>query len=121
MILTFLKNNKKELGLWLMISALYFVLRLPSLVLQPIFADEAIYIHWAQLMRAEPSLRFISMTDGKTPLFMWLMIPLFKLSSDPLMAGRLLSVLFGFLTVCGVTFLGWKFLGDELWVVRTIF
>lgn len=90
---------------------LYFSLRLPNLTLQPIFTDEAIYIRWAQVMRAEPTLRFVSLTDGKTPLFMWMMIPLFKIFNDPLFAGRFLSVVSGLFTLAGVLFLGWKFFG----------
>lgn len=98
----------KPLLLILLISVLYFVLRLPNLTLQPIFADEAIYIRWAQVMKSEPTLRFISLTDGKTPLFMWTMIPMFKIFSDPLFAGRFLSILSGFATLLGVLFVGWK-------------
>src|SRR5437870_4877804 len=73
------------------IIALFFILRLPSLTYQPIFADEAIYIRWAQIAKAEPSLRFISLQDGKTPLFMWAMAPYLIIFDDPLFAGRLLS------------------------------
>lgn len=87
------------------IIVLYFILRLPNLTLQPIFADEAIYIRWAQVMRAEPTLRFLPQTDGKTPLFMWLIIPFFKVFSDPLFAGRFLSVVSGLFTLLGVFFL----------------
>lgn len=92
-----------------LIFGLYFLLRLPNLTSQPIFADEAIYIRWAQVMRAEPTLRFLPLSDGKTPLFMWAMIPLLKIFNDPLLAGRLLSVFSGFLTLIGVLFAGWRF------------
>jgi 4-amino-4-deoxy-L-arabinose transferase-like glycosyltransferase len=87
----------------------YFVLRLPNLTLQPIFADEAIYIRWAQVMKAEPTLRFLPVSDGKTPLWMWILMPFLKFVEDPLLAGRLLSVLCGSLTLLGVLFLGWKY------------
>src|SRR5258708_16805526 len=85
----------------------YFILRLHNLTLQPIFADEAIYIRWAQIMKAEPTLRFVSLSDGKTPLFMWMMTVMFKFIHDPLQAGRLLSVIFGVVTLLGATVLGW--------------
>lgn len=101
----FVYKHKTELILLLILIAAYFVLRLPNLTLQPIFADEAIYIRWAQVMRAEPTLRFVSLSDGKTPLFMWVMIPLLKIFKDPLFAGRLLSVISGFFTLIGVYFL----------------
>ncbi len=100
-----LVKYKVEVILLLSLIAAYFVLRLPNLTLQPIFADEAIYVRWAQVMRAEPTLRFVSVTDGKTPLFMWVMIPLFKIFKDPLLAGRFLSIISGFFTLLGVFFL----------------
>src|SRR5579872_353447 len=84
------------------ILAVYFLARLPSLTLQPIFADEAIYIRWAQIAKAVPSLRFVSLQDGKTPLFMWAMAPFLAIFADPLLAGRLLSVVSGFFTLLGV-------------------
>lgn len=90
---------------------IYFALRLPNLTLQPIFADEAIYIRWAQVMKSEPTLRFLPLSDGKTPLFMWVMMPMFKVFDDPLYAGRLLSVLSGFVTLLGVFTLGWRVFG----------
>lgn len=92
----------------------YFALRLPSLTLQPIFADEAIYIRWAQIMKSEPTLRFVSLSDGKTPLFMWLMTAMFKFVADPLLAGRLLSVFFGFATLAGAIILGWRFFNPRV-------
>lgn len=105
----FLLNHRWEIIIFVSVSLLYFTLRLINLTLQPIFADEAIYIRWAQIMKAEPTLRFISLSDGKTPLFMWLMTPLFKIFTDPLFTGRLLSVISGYFTLLGVLFLGWKF------------
>ncbi len=92
----------------LTIVILYFLLRLPNLTLQPIFADEAIYIRWAQVMRAEPTLRFLPLSDGKTPLFMWTMMPFLKVFEDPLFAGRFLSVVSGFATLLGVFMLARK-------------
>lgn len=104
----YLFKKRKELFIFAIISVLYFILRYPNLTLQPIFADEAIYIRWAQVMRAEPTLRFLPLSDGKTPLFMWMMIPLFKFMHDPLLAGRFLSVITGFFTLLGVFFLSKK-------------
>lgn len=109
MIQGFMKKNSLVLLLLCGSGVLYLLLRIPHLTLQPIFADEAIYIRWSQVMRSEPTLRFLPLTDGKTPLFMWAMMPMFKIFHDPLMAGRMLSVFSGFLTWLGVVFLGWKF------------
>jgi len=88
----------------------YFILRIQGLTLQPVFCDEAIYIHWAQEILENLRLNaFIPLTDGKTPLFMWLMAPLLGIFSDPLFAGRVLSVLSGLATVIGTLVLGKKF------------
>src|SRR3989344_3115586 len=78
------------------------LLRLVNLNALPIFADEAIYVRWAQVMRAEPSLRFLPLSDGKQPLYMWTLMPVLKLFSDPLVAGRTLSALAALGTIMGV-------------------
>ena len=109
-----LSQYKLSIIFGLLIIILYFGLRLPNLTLQPIFADEAIYIRWAQVMRAEPTLRFLPLTDGKTPLFMWTLMPVLKLVEDPLLAGRLLSVGTGFITLLGVFFLARKVFGTAV-------
>lgn len=113
-----LTKYRLKIILFLLLIISYFLLRLPNLTLQPIFADEAIYIRWAQVMKSEPTLRFLPQSDGKTPLFMWLMIPLFKIFNDPLFAGRLLSVMSGLFTLMGAFFLSRKVfnLKTALWV-----
>lgn len=104
----FLLKYKLELRILLIIIGIYFLLRLPNLTLQPIFADEAIYIRWAQVMRSESTLRFLPLSDGKTPLFMWTLMPVLKFIEDPLFAGRFLSVMSGLATLLGVFVLSWK-------------
>ena len=105
---------KIQILIGLVIVIVFFSLRLPNLTLQPIFADEAIYIRWAQVMRAEPTLRFLPLTDGKTPLFMWATMPLLKIFPDPLFAGRFLSVMTGLLTLVGVFLLARKIFGIKV-------
>ncbi len=68
----------------------------------PVFADESIYIRWAQVMKAESTLRFLPLSDGKQPLYMWTVIPFLKFISDPLLAGRLVSALTGLVSVVGI-------------------
>ena len=41
------------------------LLRFTNLNSLPIFADEAIYVRWSQVMRAEATLRFLPLSDGK--------------------------------------------------------
>lgn len=87
---------------------IFAALRLYNLTLIPVFVDEAIYVRWAQVMRAEPTLRFLPLSDGKQPLFMWLVMPFLKIFADPLVAGRLVSVFSGFAALVGVGLLTWE-------------
>lgn len=89
------------LGLAVIVASALF-LRVYKLNLIPVFADEAIYIRWAQVMRAETTLRFLPLSDGKQPLFMWIVMPALKFISDPLVAGRVVSVISGLGTLIGI-------------------
>ncbi|NOY15036.1 MAG: phospholipid carrier-dependent glycosyltransferase [bacterium] len=89
----------------LSLSLLYFFFYTFNLNSLPVFADEAIYIRWAQLIKNVPTLRFVPLQDGKQPLFMWILAGLLKFKLDPLFTGRALSVIFGFGLVVGLSFL----------------
>jgi len=65
-------------------------------------------------MKSEPTLRFLPLSDGKTPLFMWIMMPMFKVFSDPLYAGRILAVISGLGTLSGVYLLGRVFFNKRV-------
>src|SRR3989344_8921312 len=88
----------------LIIGMLTFITRVINLDLLPIFTDEAIYIRWAQIGLADPAHRYIALTDGKQPLFTWLMYPTLRIFSDPLFAGRFISVIASIVTLLGVYF-----------------
>lgn len=94
--------SSKLLLLTVGIVLLTACLRLVNLNWLPVFADESIYIRWSQVMKAEGTLRFLPLSDGKQPLFMWLLMPVLKLIQDPLIAGRTLSAMSGIGTVIGV-------------------
>lgn len=102
----FLKQYKFEIVVFCFITVLFFFSRLVSLLSVPIFTDEAIYLRWAQIAKNDAEWRFISLTDGKQPLFVWLAMIVMRLIRDPLMAGRIVSVLAGFTTMLGLFFLG---------------
>lgn len=93
---------------------LFLLLRLPGLNNLPVFVDEAIYVRWSQVMKDEPTLRFVPLQDGKQPLFMWATIPLFKIVHDPLLAGRSLSLLAGFGSLVGIGVLSFVLFGNFL-------
>jgi len=98
-----LAKLKLEILTWAALILVFFIIRLLNLTILPIFADEAIYIRWSQIIAADPAQRFIPLSDGKQPLFMWAAAPFVKfLTFDPLFAVRLVSVLAGFLGMVGI-------------------
>jgi len=70
------------------------------------FIDEAIYLDWGWRMTHEPGYLYYSLYDGKQPLLMWLFGISESIFSDPLFAGRFVSVLFGFLAMYGIYKIG---------------
>ncbi|MEJ2441818.1 MAG: glycosyltransferase family 39 protein [Patescibacteria group bacterium] len=92
------KKNKRTILAGLGIVLLAVLLRFCKLSSLPIFADEAIYVRWAQVMRENSAFRFLPLSD----VFMWTMIPFLKIISNPLMAGRILSGLCGIGTLVGI-------------------
>ncbi len=79
-----------------------FGIRYYNLTILPVFVDEAIYVRWSQVMATEPTLRFLPLSDGKQPLYMWVLMFLISKFSDPLFIGRLISVFTGSATLIGV-------------------
>lgn len=78
----------------LLAGYLFFHLYQPTKL--PVFADEAIYIRWAQLIIDDwQQYLFFPLNDGKTPLFIWSLIPFLLIVKDQLLAGRLLSIFIG--------------------------
>lgn len=101
-----IRKYRLEIIIGLIGILLYFFFRLYHLMLLPIFTDEAIYTRWSQIARFDAAQRFISLTDGKQPSFVWLTMTVMRFVSDPLLAGRLVSVFAGFGTMIGLYFLG---------------
>ncbi|OGH04054.1 MAG: hypothetical protein A2W22_00310 [Candidatus Levybacteria bacterium RBG_16_35_11] len=109
----FIRKNKLQILLFLLVAALYFLVRLPNLLVMPIFTDEAIYTRWAQIALNDSSWRFISLTDGKQPLFVWFAMVFMKVINDPLVAARLVSVISGLFTMFGLWFLSFELFKDK--------
>ena len=104
----FLKEWKKAVVVGAGIFVVALGIRIYNLTILPVFVDEAIYIRWAQVMKAESTLRFLPLSDGKQPLYMWLVIPFLKFISDPLFAGRIVSVFSGMVTLIGIFLLSYQ-------------
>ncbi|MFA6007162.1 MAG: glycosyltransferase family 39 protein [Candidatus Shapirobacteria bacterium] len=86
-----MNKNLKNILILGIICLIYLSSRIYRLESLPIFGDEAIYIRWSQIIKSVDTLRFIPLTDGKEPLFMWLTALNLKFFT-PLIAGRLISV-----------------------------
>ncbi|MEX2012954.1 MAG: glycosyltransferase family 39 protein [Candidatus Levyibacteriota bacterium] len=110
-----LQKYKTELIAAVALISSYLFLRLYNIMSLPLFTDEAIYVRWSQIARYDASWRFISLTDGKQPSFVWATMLVMKLTEDPLFAGRLVSVIAGLLTMVGLYFLGREFFKNR-WV-----
>ena len=105
--------KKREFFLVFSLFGLFIFLRLFHLTIIPIFMDEAIYLRWAQIAKNDASWRFISLTDGKQPLFIWLAMVAMKVIADPLVAGRIVSLGAGFLSFLGLGFLSFLLFGRQ--------
>lgn len=98
----YLKKYSAELLVVVGLIVGFFASRFYHILSLPMFTDEAIYIRWSQIARQDAAQRFISLTDGKQPLFIWLTAALLGHVQDPLLAGRLVSVVAGFGTMVGL-------------------
>lgn len=104
------------------IIVVYLLIRITGLTLLPVFCDEGIYIHWAQIISRNFSDKaFIPLTDGKTPLFMWLVVPFLTIFSDPLIAGRFVSILSGLSTLSVAYLLTATFFTKRITYIALIF
>lgn len=97
-----IKKYSFEITALVGITIAYFFTRIYNIMQLPIFTDEAIYTRWAQIAYNDAAWRFISLTDGKQPSFVWLHMVLLRFFEDPLLAGRMASVFTGFITLLGI-------------------
>jgi 4-amino-4-deoxy-L-arabinose transferase-like glycosyltransferase len=83
---------------------IYFLTRLFNLLILPLFTDESIYIYWAKVIEDTHAQWFISLTDGKPPLLIWLISMLLSIFPTDwyLLAGRLPSVATGAVALIAV-------------------
>ncbi len=87
-----------------LLTLIYFFFRFVNLTLIPIFNDESIYLDWGRRELHTPGLLFYSLYDAKPPLLMWIFGLSSMIFTNPLFAGRLVSVITGYVTLIGL----WK-------------
>ncbi len=120
----FFKQIKKiafENIAFIVLSSFYFIFRLVNLTLLPIFNDEAIYLDWGFKSLHFPHHLFYSLFDAKQPFLIWVFGVFEMVFTDPLFAGRVVSVLTGFLTFLGIYFLGKEFFNKKIALVAAFF
>lgn len=102
----YIKKHIFVLAVLVLLAGLYFATRIYNITGLPIFTDEAIYIRWAQIAHDDAAWRFISLTDGKQPSYVWAAMVMLEIFHDPLFAGRFVSVVAGFFSMIGLFLLG---------------
>lgn len=102
-------------------SSFFLVFRAFNLLSLPIYLDEAIYINWAYMFKEDPGFAYLSMQDGKTPLYFWLVSVVAQWINNPLVAGRLVSTLAGLGTALSTWFLARNFFGRKIAAVTFLF
>ncbi len=102
--------KRVDILLWVGLVISFFATRLVNLGAIPIFTDEAIYLRWSQIMAFDAGLRYLPLTDGKPPLFMWLTSIVIRSLPhlDILLTGRLISVAAGFGSLIGIFFASYQ-------------
>lgn len=100
----------------LIILITFFLLRFINLRLLPVFNDEAIYLDWGWRETTTPGFLFYSLYDAKQPFLMWIFAIFESIFSDPLFAGRFVSIF------CGLASLGGLYLlAKSLWNKQTAY
>lgn len=98
----------------------YLLIRYPNLTLIPIFNDEAIYLDWGWRMTHVPGHLYYSLYDAKQPFMMWLFGISSSIFSDPLFAGRFISLILGILSTIGLYVIGKEFFNKKTGLVAAV-
>ncbi|NMB56437.1 glycosyltransferase family 39 protein [Candidatus Beckwithbacteria bacterium] len=114
-IFNHIQKNKWLYLVFAMISLIYLI----KLTHFPIFADEAIYINWANRIKNGDENIFYSMFDGKPPLHIWFMSFWAFIWPNLFFAGRFASV-FVFLVFILFLLFYFKKYYDELLAIITV-
>ncbi|MHB1162574.1 MAG: ArnT family glycosyltransferase [Chloroflexota bacterium] len=107
----------------LLVVALSLALRMFNLLSLPIVLDEATYLSWALDgwdQRTRAALLIPIIDDGKQPLFMWLEGAASYLFPDPLLGGRMVSVLAGAGSTVGIYLAGRWLAGRQVGLVAAL-
>lgn len=99
------RSTQKRTTLFFIYAALallYFIIRIPHITYLPIFNDEAFYMRWAQMIVDDGTQAMIPLAVGRQPLFIWAAALVMEIVHDPILPGRIVSIITGFLTMIGL-------------------
>lgn len=101
--MNFILKHRGDIFIFTLITATYFFFRLIFLTNLSFFNDETSYIRWAQIITDDKS-QFLSLPLklGRQPLFVWFVLLFMQFIKNPVLAGRLVSVIAGFFTLLGL-------------------
>jgi 4-amino-4-deoxy-L-arabinose transferase-like glycosyltransferase len=99
-------QDKTITPMFFALALLYLFTRLYGLTSLPIFTDESIYINLSQKVADNPWHPFLFRMEGKQPLFFWLNALTLNIFTDPLIAGRVVSVVAGLMSMTGIYLIG---------------
>lgn len=106
------------------ISIAYVASRLANLLVLPVMEDEAGYLRLAQLTRSTGDvllpLHSPVAASNLSPLFIWATSIFLPYSSDPVVVGRLLSVVFSTLGLIGVYKIGTRLYSDTVGLAAAV-
>jgi 4-amino-4-deoxy-L-arabinose transferase-like glycosyltransferase len=106
----------------ILILSLFLFSRLWNLEQFPVVSDEAMYINLSQIVAEDFSDRALFRKEGKHPLFMWLTAISLQGIDDPLLAGRVVSVLSGLASLVAIFLIGRMLYSERIaWVACWIY
>ena len=97
-----MSSRNKTYGVILLVLFLYFLLRILNFTLLPIFNDESTYIRYGLHQLKEPNHQPYSLLIGKEPLDPFLYALVGTMMGNLLLGGRLVTLVFGLLTLLGL-------------------
>lgn len=106
--------NQRFLFIFALLIIIYVLLLSFNLLALPLYLDEGLYIFWASFLKQDLSYAYLSMQDGKTPLYIWLTHLINPLFQNYLYTGRLISVIASLLTLICSAIIGFKISGKRM-------
>ncbi len=99
---------------------IYLKTRITGLMIFPLFCDEAVYIHYAQILNDNFENLFLTKVNAHKPFFIWIIALYQNYFSDPVIAGRLVSVTAGGVSVIGIYLIGRELFSERVGKVSAI-